>query len=186
LNIIHQSSLLFFTMPRFTAPSDGTQLFYRDYRPTTSPSPYRPANPVSANTNNSNNNHAEIALVMLHGSPMSSVMFESIMLRLCESYRIRCVAPDRRGFGKSDWDSSSTLECTEATLAGDVAGLVEKLRLGPFIFVGSSLGAPESVLAHGMSVYIRENCKVIILMTFILLSPLFAHLLPGVAFVAPS
>ncbi len=103
---------------------------------------------------------AQLTLIMLHGNPMSSLMFESLMLPLCESYRFRCIAPDRRGFGKSDWDGVDQVSITDKTLATDVASLVEKLQPGPFVFVACSVGAAESLLVYSASQYIRQNCKV--------------------------
>lgn len=93
---------------------------------------------------------------------MSSLAYESLMVPLCESYRFRCIAPDRRGFGKSDWngDGDSHVDITYEVLAADTANLIEKLRLGPFVFVANSLGAGESVLAYTGSTYVRDNCKV--------------------------
>src|SRR5271163_4496781 len=76
-------------MPYLSSPVDGAQLFYRVYRPTPS-------------TGTSVPNIALPALVFLRGWPSSSLMFESLMLPLCEYHHFRCIEIDRRGFGNSD------------------------------------------------------------------------------------
>ncbi len=37
---------------------------------------------------------------------MSSQMFEHLLVPLCETHGFRCIAPDRRGFGKSEGNNS--------------------------------------------------------------------------------
>lgn len=75
---------------------------------------------------------------------------------------MRCIAPDRRGFGQSDWNGperkSSPIDYD--VFADDTVHLLEKLNVGPFVFVASSMGPGETVLAHLRSRYIQENCKV--------------------------
>lgn len=75
---------------------------------------------------------------------------------------MRCIAPDRRGFGKSDWTGpeakSSPIDYD--VFADDTIHLLEKLDVGHFVFVASSMGPGETLLAHSRSRYIRENCKV--------------------------
>lgn len=141
-------------MPRFTSPFDGAQLFYRDYVPATYPPPFRP-DPAYGGKD-------QPALVFLHGWPMSSLMFENLTLPLCETYRYRCIAPDRRGFGNSDWNGSEPTSgpIDHSVLAGDVSYLLKKLNVGPFVFVAASMGPGESVQAYIESEYVREYCKV--------------------------
>jgi non-heme chloroperoxidase len=140
-------------MPRFTSPFDGAQLFYRDYNPASSPAPWQP--------NQQYINKSLPTLVFLHGWPFSSLMFEHLMLPLCESYGIRCIAPDRRGFGSSDWTGPETTSpISYEVFADDTIHLLEKLNVGPFVFVASSMGPGESVLAHSRSAHIQKNCKV--------------------------
>ncbi|KAK2792677.1 hypothetical protein FQN51_001595 [Onygenales sp. PD_10] len=141
-------------MPRFTSPFDGAQLFYRDYTPTTNPAPYLPKD----------KDHVEkqkLALVFIHGWPMNSLMFEHIILPLCETHRFRCIAPDRRGFGKSDWNGAEQGkgEIDYHVFAQDTTHLLETLDIGPFVFVAASMGPGETLLAYDRSQYIRENCK---------------------------
>lgn len=130
-------------MPRFTSPVDGAQLYYRDYKP-------------QASTG------TKPALVFLHGWPYSSLVWETLTVQLCENHGFRCIAPDRRGFGKSDWDGpQGDAQITYETFAQDSVHLLEKfLNVGPFAFITSSMGAGESVLALEASDYLRGNCKV--------------------------
>src|ERR1700733_5322937 len=119
-------------MPYTKSPVDGAHLYYRDYRPAAFPVPFQAqAEHVS-----------EVSLVFIHGWPMSSAMWEHFMLPLCESHRIRCVAVDRRGFGKSDWSGtlhSSTAEVDYNTFAKDTIHLLEELELKKIIFVAASM-----------------------------------------------
>lgn len=120
-------------MPRFNSPVDGALLFYRDYKPTT---------PTQ-----------QPALLLINGWPYSSLMYEQLLLPLCLEYEFRCIAPDRRGFGNSDWDGPDGCEVSYQTFADDTAYLVEKLSVGHFVVVASSMGPGESVLGYFSSQY---------------------------------
>jgi pimeloyl-ACP methyl ester carboxylesterase len=61
-----------------TAAIDGLSIFYREAGPKDAP-----------------------AILLLHGLPSSSRMFEPLLSRLSDRYRL--VAPDYPGFGHSDW-----------------------------------------------------------------------------------
>ncbi|RMJ25869.1 alpha/beta hydrolase fold protein [Aspergillus sp. HF37] len=128
-------------MPRFNSPVDGAQLFYRDYKPTT---------PTQ-----------QPALLFIHGWPYSSLMFEQLLIPLCQAHGTRCIAPDRRGFGNSDWDGpgDAAAGIDYQTFADDTAHLVQSLATGPFVVVASSMGPGESVLAYQSSQYFRDNCN---------------------------
>ncbi|EEH07786.1 alpha/beta hydrolase [Histoplasma capsulatum G186AR] len=139
-------------MPRFTSPFDGAQLFYRDYQPTSNPRPF--------NLDKAYASKQKPALVFIHGWPMSSLMFEQQTLALCETYRFRCIAPDRRGFGQSDWNGGNCAEPGKEQIdynvfAQDAAHLLEKLDIGPFVFVAASMGPGETLLAYERSEYVR-------------------------------
>ncbi|UPK92554.1 hypothetical protein LCI18_003489 [Fusarium solani-melongenae] len=100
------------------------------------------------------------ALVFLHQWPLSSRMYEPLLVSLCESHRFRCIAVDRRGFGQSDWSGPEPKgDIDYSVLAQDVVGLLEKIKPGPFVFIAASMGTGETVLAHGLSEYVRSNCK---------------------------
>ncbi|KAL1847234.1 hypothetical protein VTK73DRAFT_10411 [Phialemonium thermophilum] len=134
-------------MPYFTSPVDSTTLYYKYYRP--GATAFRPLDQPAS----------PLALVFLHGWPMSSDMFEHLLVPLCETYRLRIVAPDRRGFGKSDWSSAATVSIDYDVFVADLVALLEHLDIGPFVFVGASMGCPESVLAYLQSRFVQERCQ---------------------------
>ncbi|KKZ59632.1 hypothetical protein EMCG_05390 [[Emmonsia] crescens] len=140
-------------MPRFISLFDGAQLFYRDYQPT--------ANPLPFQVDKTYADKQKPALVFIHGWPMSSLMFEQQTLPLCETYRFRCIAPDRRGFGQSDWNGAEPgkEQIDYNVFAQDTAHLLETLDIGPFVFVAASMGPGETLLAYECSEYVRSNCK---------------------------
>ncbi|KAL2131975.1 hypothetical protein VTI74DRAFT_4376 [Chaetomium olivicolor] len=137
----------------FRTEVDGASLFYRYYLPSNS-SPHRPS-PAGLS-------RQPLTLVFLHGWPMSSRMFDQMIVPLVETHRFPVIAPDRRGFGNSDWTTPLTGEVTYDTFVADVVALLERVLLkesNPFVFVAASLGSPESVLAHAKSGLVRANCK---------------------------
>jgi pimeloyl-ACP methyl ester carboxylesterase len=141
-------------MPRFQSTFDGAELFYRDYIPASTPKPY---NPKVHDVNES-----QPALLFLHQWPLTSEMWDPLMVQLSETYRFRCIAPDRRGFGRSDWNGVQ-LKCTDIdynVFAKDVVDLLEKLQIGKFVFIAASMGGGESLLAYQSSDYIRQHCQV--------------------------
>jgi non-heme chloroperoxidase len=75
-------------------------------------------------------------IVFNHGWPLSADAFEDQMFFLA-SKGFRCIAPDRRGHGRSDqtWHGNDM-----DTYADDLAELVEKLDLTDAIQVGHSTG----------------------------------------------
>lgn len=135
-------------MPFFTSPVDSATLFYRYYKP--DGIAFRPQDRETS----------DITLVFLHGWPMSSRMFEHLLVPLCETYRFPCVAPDRRGFGKSDWNTATTSSIVYDTFVADLVGLLEHLDVKSFVLLGASMGTQESVLAYLKSRSIQERCKV--------------------------
>jgi len=141
-------------MPTFQSPVDSATLFYRYYVPSTS-SPHKPAPDTP--------HRQPLTLVLLHGWPMSSRMFDSLIVPLVETYRFPAIAPDRRGFGNSrDWSNPSTPgEVTFDTFVADLSHLLNSIKIGPFVFVAASMGAPESLLAyqHGLDPETRMNCR---------------------------
>jgi non-heme chloroperoxidase len=140
-------------MPYTTSSIDGARLFYRDYRPASCPVPFQPQFEGGL----------ELSLVFIHGWPMSSAMWEHLMLPLCESHRLRCVAVDRRGFGKSEWSGtprSSIAEVDYNTFSQDTVDLLEELDLKKIVFVAASMGCGETLLAYLGNKWLREKCKV--------------------------
>jgi len=66
---------------------DGLSIFYREAGPKDAPT-----------------------LLLLHGLPSSSRMFEPLFVRLADRYHL--VAPDYPGFGHSDWPNPRTFAYT--------------------------------------------------------------------------
>jgi len=74
------------------------------------------------------------AVLFLHGFPLSLHMWDG---QEALSPRYRIVRFDARGFGGSDVGDAML---TMARIADDAAVLIERLRLGPVILVGCSMG----------------------------------------------
>ncbi|KAJ3537134.1 hypothetical protein NM208_g6443 [Fusarium decemcellulare] len=139
-------------MPRYNSSFDGAHLFYRDFVPANKPPPFQPISNAEA--------RQTLTLVFLHQWPLSSRMYDPLLLNLCETHRFRCIAPDRRGFGQSDWSGpENNGDIDYSVLARDVVDLLEKLKPGPFVFVAASMGTGETALAHSVSDYVKDNCK---------------------------
>ncbi|SPO04474.1 uncharacterized protein DNG_07159 [Cephalotrichum gorgonifer] len=137
-------------MPTISSPVDSTSLFYRDYTPSPLATSYRPSPEAACAVQ-------PLTLVFLHGWPMSSRMYEHLALPLCETHRFRVVAPDRRGFGRSEWRAGEGFGWD--VLVGDLVGVLEGAGVGEFVFVASSMGCTESLLAYQGSEFVRERCK---------------------------
>jgi len=80
-------------------------------------------------------------IVFIHGWPLSHEMWEYQLADL-PKHGLRCIAYDRRGFGKSDkpWDGYDY-----DTLATDLKALLDELDLNDVILVGFSMGGGEVV-----------------------------------------
>lgn len=74
-------------------------------------------------------------LVLLHAFPLSSAMWLEQRNGLSEACRV--ITPDLRGFGGSKLGSD---EPSLDRMADDVAGLVDRLGLGPVVLGGLSMG----------------------------------------------
>lgn len=93
---------------------------------------------------------------------MSSEMYSQLVLPLCEEHRIRCIASDRRGFGKSQFAGSKPIEggVTYDTLAADTVAFLKAAQVGNFVLVGASMGAGETVLAFKqMDKALKDKCR---------------------------
>jgi pimeloyl-ACP methyl ester carboxylesterase len=62
---------------------------------------------------------------------------------------IRCIAPDLRGFGDSASHEGDPAQFTVATMADDVAALIERLSLGTYVLIGHSMGAKVALALAG-------------------------------------
>ncbi len=109
-----------------TVRIDGLSLFYREAGPKAAPT-----------------------ILLLHGLPSSSRMFEPLFARLADSYRL--VAPDYPGFGHSDWPDAKTFAYTFDHLAESVTHFTEALELSRYTLYMQDYGGPvgfRMALAH--------------------------------------
>ncbi|WP_293678867.1 alpha/beta fold hydrolase [uncultured Phenylobacterium sp.] len=90
---------------------------------------YREAGPKDAPT-----------IVLLHGYPSSSRMFEGLIPLLAVRYHV--IAPDYPGFGHSDAPSPSQYAYTFDHLAQTIAGLLDKLGVDHGVFYLQDYGGP--------------------------------------------
>lgn len=90
---------------------------------------YREAGPKDAPT-----------LLLLHGLPSSSRMFEPLLARLSDQYHM--IAPDYPGFGHSDWPEPKSFEYTFDNIAGVMDRLIEALQLRRYTLFMQDYGGP--------------------------------------------
>ena len=90
-----------------TTQIDGLSIFYREAGPTDAPT-----------------------LLLLHGLPSSSRMFEPLFARLSD--RSHLVAPDYPGFGHSDWPDPKTFAYTFDHYAQIMKRFTEALGLSRY------------------------------------------------------
>jgi pimeloyl-ACP methyl ester carboxylesterase len=105
---------------------DGLSIFYRESGPTDAPT-----------------------LLLLHGLPSSSRMFESLFARLSDRYHL--VAPDYPGFGHSDWPDPNTFAYTFDHIAEIMQHITEALGLVRYTLYMQDYGGPvgfRMALAH--------------------------------------
>lgn len=78
-------------------------------------------------------------VIFIHGWPLNHEMWE-YQLNELPKHNLRCIAYDRRGFGKSDrsWDGYDY-----HTLASDLNDLITQLNLTEVVLVGFSMGGGE-------------------------------------------
>jgi pimeloyl-ACP methyl ester carboxylesterase len=100
---------------------DGTRLFYEDWSAT------------------SGSQAARTAVLFTHGWPLDADMWEYQMPALVR-HGHRCVAFDRRGFGRSDQPAHGY---DFDTFADDLAAVLERLDLRNVTLVGFSMGGGE-------------------------------------------
>src|SRR5580704_4849166 len=109
-----------------TIQIDGLSIFYREAGPKDKPT-----------------------LLLLHGLPSSSRMFEPLFTRLSEAYHL--VAPDYPGFGHSDWPDPKSFPYTFDRIAQFMTGFAEALRLERYTLYMQDYGGPvgfRMALAH--------------------------------------
>ncbi|WP_343714836.1 alpha/beta hydrolase [Inquilinus sp.] len=100
-----------------TVEIDGLSIFYREAGPADAP-----------------------AILLLHGLPSSSRMFEPLLQRLSDRYRL--VAPDYPGFGHSDAPVPKDFSYTFDRLAEVITRFTEKLGLSRYSLYMQDYGGP--------------------------------------------
>ncbi len=78
-------------------------------------------------------------VILIHGWPLSSAMWEQQKWAIVEA-GFRCIAYDRRGFGKSDFPWSGY---DYDTMSKDLNDIIETLDLKDVVLVGFSMGGGE-------------------------------------------
>jgi pimeloyl-ACP methyl ester carboxylesterase len=73
-------------------------------------------------------------LVFVHGFPLDSRMWDAQITELLSQYRI--IAPDLRGFGRSQSEEAFTME----SMADDLHALLERIDALPCVLAGLSMG----------------------------------------------
>jgi pimeloyl-ACP methyl ester carboxylesterase len=109
-----------------TKDIDGLAIFYREAGPKDAPT-----------------------IVLLHGFPSSSRMFEPLFARLADRYHL--VAPDYPGFGHSDWPDPKTFAYTFDHYAEILDHFTEALGLARYALYMQDYGGPvgfRMALAH--------------------------------------
>jgi len=109
-----------------TISVDGLSIFYREAGPKDAPT-----------------------LLLLHGLPSSSRMFEPLFARLSDRYHL--VAPDYPGFGHSDWPDPKKFAYTFDHIAEVMNHFVEALHLSRYHLYMQDYGGPvgfRMILAH--------------------------------------
>ena len=105
---------------------DGLSIFYREAGPEDAPT-----------------------ILLLHGLPSSSRMFQPLLTRLADNYHL--VAPDYPGFGHSDWPEPKQFDYTFDNIASVMNDFTEALGLSQYTLYMQDYGGPvgfRMVLAH--------------------------------------
>ena len=105
---------------------DGLSIFYREAGPKDAPT-----------------------ILLLHGFPSSSCMFEPLFARLSDSYHL--VAPDYPGFGHSDWPDPKQFDYTFDHIASVMNDFTQALGLSRYTLYMQDYGGPvgfRMILAH--------------------------------------
>jgi pimeloyl-ACP methyl ester carboxylesterase len=98
-------------------------------------------------------------VLFIHGWPLNSEMWEFQLAEL-PKHNLRCIAYDRRGFGKSDrtWESYDY-----DTLAADLNELITQLNLSSVTLVGFSMGGGE--IARYIGKYGTDKIEKVVLIS---------------------
>ena len=88
-------------------------------------------------------------LLLLHGLPSSSRMFQPLLTRLADKYHL--IAPDYPGYGHSDWPDPKQFDYTFDHIARVMDGFTQALGLKRYTLYMQDYGGPvgfRMVLAH--------------------------------------
>src|SRR5580704_17784482 len=88
-------------------------------------------------------------ILLLHGLPSSSRMFQSLLIRLADDYHL--VAPDYPGFGHSDWPDPTQFAYTFDNIASVMQDFTKALGLSRYTLYMQDYGGPvgfRMALAH--------------------------------------
>ncbi len=105
------------------------QVFYRTVKVNGLSIFYREAGPKGAPT-----------ILLLHGLPSSSRMFQPLLTRLADSYHL--VAPDYPGFGHSDWPDPKQFDYTFDHIASVMDDFTQALGLSHYTLYMQDYGGP--------------------------------------------
>jgi len=109
-----------------TVQVDGLSIFYREAGPKKAPT-----------------------ILLLHGLPSSSRMFQALMTRLADNYHL--VAPDYPGFGHSTWPDPKQFDYTFDRIASVMTDFTQALGLSNYTLYMQDYGGPvgfRMALAH--------------------------------------
>jgi pimeloyl-ACP methyl ester carboxylesterase len=109
-----------------TVKVDGLSIFYRDAGPKDAP-----------------------VILLLHGLPSSSRMFQPLLTRIADSYHL--IAPDYPGFGHSDWPDPKEFAYTFDHTASVMDDFTQTLGLSRYTLYMQDYGGPvgfRMALAH--------------------------------------
>ncbi len=102
---------------------DGLSLFYREAGPRNAPN-----------------------ILLLHGLPSSSRMFEPLLARLSEKYHL--IAPDYPGFGHSDAPNPKGFAYTFDHIASIIGQFTEAIGLSSYALYMQDYGGPLAFAWH--------------------------------------
>ncbi len=109
-----------------TVKVDGLSIFYREAGPKHAPT-----------------------ILLLHGLPSSSRMFQPLLTRLADNYHL--VAPDYPGYGHSDWPDPKQFDYTFDHIASVMDSFTQALGLSHYTLYMQDYGGPvgfRMALAH--------------------------------------
>jgi len=100
-----------------TVKVDGLSVFYREAGPKDAP-----------------------VILLLHGLPSSSRMFQPLLERLADQYHL--IAPDYPGYGHSDWPDPRQFDYTFDSIARVMNGFTQALGLSRYTLYMQDYGGP--------------------------------------------